>query len=156
MKTLILMALLAVTSDSQLPTQDQLPIGCPECATSAACSSACDECCDSLLGYGIIKPSDHCYDCFISPISNPFFFEDPRTLTEARFIYAHHKLPGTLGGGDLDVVALQLRAALTDRLSIVAAKDGFVFAGSDAPLDDGWNDVSMMAGTTSPLASNTT
>ena len=28
--------------------------------------------------------SDHCFDNFISPLSNPFRFEDPRSLTEVR------------------------------------------------------------------------
>ena len=100
----------------------------------------CNGCCREPL-FGLIRPTDICYSDFISPITNPVFFEDPRNLTEARFIYINHGLPAALGGGDLNVMALQLRAAITDRLSIIATKDGFIFAGPDAPIDDGWADV---------------
>ena len=76
-------------------------------------------------------------------MTNPVFFEDPRTLTEARAIYAHHKIPQLLPGLGTDPVqlfALQLRAALSDRLSLIATKDGYIV--SDSPLiDDGWADV---------------
>ena len=46
-------------------------------------------------------------------MTNPIYFEDPRTLTEARFIYFHHKVPLAAAGGDVDLFAVQLRAALT-------------------------------------------
>ena len=62
----------------------------------------------ALLGF---LPSDHCFDRFISPLSNPFFFEDPRSLTEARAIFIDNKLPATLGGSDLDVWSGQLAVA---------------------------------------------
>ena len=88
----------------------------------------------------MIKPSDHCFDDFISPMTNPTFFEDPRTLTEARGIFLNHEVPGAAGGGDVQLYALQLRAAITDRLSIIATKDGYVT--SNNPLiRDGWADV---------------
>ena len=99
----------------------------------------------------LIKPSDHCFDDFISPMSNFIFFEDPRTLTEARAVFFHHELPdsiGTLGlpGGDVQLYAVQLRFALSERLSVIAVKDGFIVADIDGgPLDsllnDGWADV---------------
>ncbi|MBL8890683.1 MAG: hypothetical protein JNL67_11960 [Planctomycetaceae bacterium] len=91
-----------------------------------------------LLGF--IKPSDHCYDDFISPMTNPTHFEDPRTLTEARFIYLRHKVPLTAAGGVVNLFALQLRAAVTERLSIIATKDGFI-ASSNPLIDDGWADL---------------
>jgi len=91
-----------------------------------------------LLG-GIIKPSDHCFDDFISPMTNPTHFEDPRNLTEARFIYLRHKVPqAILGGGEVNLFALQLRAAITDRLSVIATKDGYI----DSNLvGNGWADL---------------
>src|SRR5690349_21238803 len=62
-----------------------------EIGSPCACQPACDccepafECCDCYSGrhrlLGLFLPSDHCFDRFISPISNPFFFEDPRSLT---------------------------------------------------------------------------
>ncbi len=114
-------------------------------AEGASCSSCggSDCGCDKL--FGLIAPSDHCFDCFISPISNPLFFEDPRTLTEVRFIFVQHNLPGTAGGslgGDAQYFALQIRAALTDRLSFIANKDGFIVLNTDALADEeGFADV---------------
>lgn len=120
--------------------------GC--CGGDCGCGGGCGGACcgrGSLLGF--IQPTDLCWSGFISPMTNPVFFEDPRTLTEARLIFLHHKLPSLLGGAvpssDVQVVALQLRAALTDDLSIIATKDGFIFASPDAPLDDGWADVAL-------------
>lgn len=92
-----------------------------------------------LLG-GIIKPSDHCFDDFISPMTNPTHFEDPRNLTEARFIYLRHKVPQAAAGGEINLFALQLRAAITDRLSVIVTKDGYI-SSTNPLVDDGWADV---------------
>ena len=90
--------------------------------------------------FGLIAPSDHGFANFISPMSNPIYFEDPRTLTEARIIFANHAVPSSLGGGNVQLFAMQLRAALTENLSIIATKDGFFF--SENPLlSDGFADV---------------
>ena len=78
---------------------------------------------------------------------NFVFFEDPRTLTELRPIIVNHWVPGTIGnnipaGGTIELYALQFRVALTDRLSVIAVKDGFIVdqtgGGLDPLLDDGW------------------
>lgn len=108
---------------------------------AGGCDNCCDSCCDRFPWLPLIQPSDHCYDSFISPITNPVFFEDPRNLTEARLIFINHQLPPGLGSGDVQVVAMQIRAALTDRLSLIATKDGYIIAGNDAPHADGWADV---------------
>ncbi|MCA9187124.1 MAG: hypothetical protein KDA99_15965 [Planctomycetales bacterium] len=73
-------------------------------------------------------------------MTNPVFFEDPRTLTEARIIYLRHKVPLAATGGDVNLLAVQLRAALTDRLSIIATKDGYAWS-TNPLIDDGWADV---------------
>lgn len=87
-----------------------------------------------------LQSSDPRFDDFISPMSNPVYFEDPRTLSEARFIFLNHKVPNPAGGGDVQLYALQIRAALTDRLSLIATKDGYIV--SENPLiDDGWADI---------------
>ncbi|MFO0869535.1 MAG: hypothetical protein U0935_11440 [Pirellulales bacterium] len=107
-----------------------------------ACEEDCD-CVPKLLGF--IVPSDQCFARYISPMTNPVFFEDPRTLTEVRFIFLNHVLPnraplvgGRAGAGRAD------SPALTDRLSIIATKDGFIFTGSDPVImDDGWADVNV-------------
>ncbi|MFV0444061.1 MAG: hypothetical protein ACK5Q5_10870 [Planctomycetaceae bacterium] len=84
--------------------------------------------------------SDHDFDNFISPMSNPFFFEDPRMLTEARIIFANHHLPNSLGGDNAQLYAAQVRVRLTENLSLIANKDGFLVSQSPI-LDDGWADV---------------
>lgn len=134
------------------------------CMEDPCCDDACDACpgcggCGSLcscLGdmklLGCLKPSDHCFDDFISPMINFVFFEDPRNLTEVRPIYVYHRTPnrvGTLGvpGGDIHLWAAQIRLALTDRLSLIATKDGYIVEDiADGPLDDllddGWAAVS--------------
>ena len=112
-------------------------VGCSGCGN---CCSGCGNCCKL---FGIIAPTAPCFDGFISPMTNPFFFEDPRTLSEMRIIFAHHDIPrGTLAGGDVQLMAVQVRAALTDRLSILATKDGFIF-GQPNGHPDGWIDVAM-------------
>jgi hypothetical protein len=82
--------------------------------------------CDGLLGYGIIKPSDRCFDDFISPMTNPVFFEDPRTLTEMRLIFINHELPNSIGGHSIQAYAPQFRIALTERLSFIATKGSVI------------------------------
>lgn len=75
-------------------------------------------------------------------MTNPVYFEDPRQLTEARAIFIDHKLPVLLGApaGDIRLFALQVRARLTDRLSLIAVKDGYV--DSSSPLiQNGWADI---------------
>lgn len=71
--------------------------------------------------------SDHCFDNFIGPVSNPVFSKDPRSLTEARALFIHNKIDPNhpLGTGDFQAYALQLRLALTERLTLIADKDGY-------------------------------
>jgi hypothetical protein len=123
-----------------------------ESADAASAECGCEESayggnCDCSRNYGLgglcslIQPSDHCFDDFISPMTNPVFFEDPRNLTEARVIFLNHKVPLTAGGGDIQLYATQLRAALTDRLSLIASKDGYIVS-QNPVVGDGWADVS--------------
>jgi hypothetical protein len=60
-----------------------------------------------------------------------------------RFIFLNHITPPALGADSVRLLAMQIRARLTERLSLIATKDGFIM--SDSPLlNDGWADV--MAG----------
>jgi hypothetical protein len=115
---------------------------CDACELS--CDGGCDAACncgsEGLLGMGIVKPSDKCFNDFISPMTNPVFFEDPRTLSEVRFIFLSHELPPALGGNTVQVYAMQVRAALTKRLSLIATKDGFIYTQSPV-LDSGFADI---------------
>lgn len=90
--------------------------------------------------FGLIGQSDHGFSNFISPMTNPIYFEDPRTLTEIRTIFVNHTIPNALGGGSTQLIAAQARAALTENLSIIATKDGFFFA-ENGLMSDGFADV---------------
>ncbi len=73
--------------------------------------------------------SDHCFDRFISPVSNPFFFEDPRSLTELRPVFIYQHIPGStplFHGGSFEGFFLQGRLAFNDIFSIVVHKLGYV------------------------------
>lgn len=125
---------------------------CASCGTGCTCGSNCycasgSGCQESCL-CGIIKSSDSCFDDFISPITNPLFFEDPRTLTEIRPIYASHWIPNSnpvFEGGNVQYLAAQIRIALTERLSIIATKDGYIWLNSEnedvVPDEEGWADI---------------
>jgi hypothetical protein len=74
--------------------------------------------------------SDHCFDNFISPVTNPFLFEDPRSLTEVRPIFIYNATPTRnpiFHGGDIEFVGLQARVAFTDWFSFVLNKAGGVW-----------------------------
>lgn len=70
----------------------------------------------------------------ITPVANPIYFEDPRITSEVRPIFMQHWLPDTFDfsggsvplGGDAQVFAVQLRYALTERLALIATKDGYI------------------------------
>lgn len=124
-------------------------LGCPSDFTSSySCGNGydgCGCCGDRLLGLFLSPRDTTAMACFISPITNPVYFEDPRTLTEARPVFIQHKVPfrPPLAGGDVQLIAVQLRAAVTENLSIVATKDGFITASNEVPLQDGWADVNL-------------
>ncbi len=79
----------------------------------------------------------------IAPVTNPIFFESPLAQSEVRPIFMHHRLDsGFVGGGSVNVYAVQLRYAVNDRLAIIATKDGFIE--TDTPgigNRDGWGDL---------------
>lgn len=72
--------------------------------------------------------SDHAFDGFVSPFSNPVQFKDPRSTTEARgiFIAAWSDPAMPLGDTTAQIYALQLKAAVTERFQVFADKDGIV------------------------------
>ena len=84
----------------------------------------------------------------ISPVANPIYFEDPRVTSEVRPIFMNHWFPDTFHfkggsaplGGEVQVYALQLRYALTDRLGLIASKDGYIVMRPDHTLshESGW------------------
>ncbi len=78
------------------------------------------------------------YAGFSAPMSAPFLFEDPFITTGVSVWSIWQELPGrsVFRGGDLQAVAVQLRVALTDRLGLIATKDGRVKLNPDRDLLD--------------------
>ncbi len=157
----VLLGCVAILGQQQVAKAELYSTGGDCCEEVGCCDSGCGESC-ALFGCeglslfagdcnskGLIKPTDHCFDDFVSPMINFVFFEDPRTLTELRPIFVNHWVPSGIGpggavsaGGSIQLYALQFRAALTDRLSLIAVKDGFIVDNTggtlDTVLDDGW------------------
>jgi hypothetical protein len=72
--------------------------------------------------------SDKAFCDFVSPLSNPFYFEDPRSLSEVRGIGFYQGIPGNdafFRGGNGYFIGGQGRLALTQRISLVVHKVGF-------------------------------
>ena len=83
--------------------------------------------------------SDHCFDEFISPLSNPFLFEDPRSLTEIRPIYMFQVTPNSnpiYNAGTLNWLGFQGRLAVTERLSFVLHKTGVIWNDPNNPTGE--------------------
>jgi len=76
---------------------------------------------------------------YVPPLTNPLFNESPFITSEVRLVYAYHSIPDDFpsispGGGNIQVIAGQICLKLTDRLALIATKDGFAFANFDSPL----------------------
>ncbi len=70
---------------------------------------------------------------FISPVSNPFYFEDPRALTELRPVFIWQATPDSntvFAAGNNYLFHLQGRLAVTDWMTIVIHKLGFTNMGA--------------------------
>jgi hypothetical protein len=86
------------------------------------------------------------FEHFYNPVGNPLYFETPLIQTSARLLYLYHQFDddSQLQGGDLTVLAVQARVALTERLAFIATKDGYSFLEAGAlPEEEGWNDVAL-------------
>lgn len=86
------------------------------------------------------------FDHFADPIGNPLYFETPVNSSSLRLLYLYHGFPGDsqLQGGDLNILAVQIRLAITERLGFIATKDGYSWLDADAlPKEDGWNDLAL-------------
>lgn len=81
----------------------------------------------------------------ISPVTNPLFFEDPHINSEVRPIVMYHNIDDDFvtQGGIARVAAVQVRWAITDRLALIATKDGFISLHPSRvlPHADGWADI---------------
>jgi hypothetical protein len=83
--------------------------------------------------------SDQAFPGFISPVSNPFLFEDPLALTEVKPIFMWQGTPSSNGpfhGGDIEYFGLQARVAVTERLSFVMSELGMLWTEVHQPDAD--------------------
>ena len=95
-----------------------------------------------LAGTVAVDTSSEGFDQARRPISNPTLFDLALPTTNLHPIFVYHGLPDHINttagklplGGDVEVYALQFEYALNERLSIVAAKDGYVSMNPDKTL----------------------
>ncbi|MEM7225428.1 MAG: hypothetical protein AAF495_20800 [Pseudomonadota bacterium] len=82
---------------------------------------------------------------YVPPVSNFIFNETPYITTELVPLFAYHELSNDFvtGGGNAQVIALQARLAITERLGFIATKDGYSWLNFDnvLPDTDGWNNI---------------
>src|SRR5579875_1906942 len=90
-------------------------------------SGCCGE--DASATGRCLLQSDHAFDYFASPVTNPFLFEDPRALTELKPLFIYAAAPRTnpiFRGGNEGFYGLQARLAVTERLSLTINELGFI------------------------------
>jgi hypothetical protein len=78
---------------------------------------------------GLFQSDQAFNDFFISPVTNPFYFADPRALTEIRPIFIYQKASDNtpiIGGGSSEFFGVQGSVAICENFSIVIDKLGFV------------------------------
>jgi hypothetical protein len=98
-----------------------------------------------FCGCGGRRPfeSDHCFDGFISPVTDPFLFEDPRSLTQVRPIFLYQTIPSKnpgFKGGNIEFFGIEASVALTERWSVILSKLGGIWinpSGSALPPYNG-------------------
>lgn len=86
------------------------------------------------------------YEDFVMPVGMFVYFEDPFITTDLRVFYVYHEIPdgSVLRGGQVQLVAAQIRVALTERLAFIATKDGYSWVDSHVTsAGDGWNDFAI-------------
>jgi hypothetical protein len=85
-----------------------------------------------FCGTAARKPfqSDHSFDGFISPITAPAYFEDPRSLTEIRPYLLLQSIPNknpVFHGGNIEWFGVEASVALTEHWSIKMEKLGAIW-----------------------------
>jgi hypothetical protein len=78
--------------------------------------------------------SDCEFKNFSSPVTNPFYFEDPRALTEIRPLFIWQHTPSSnpaFGGGNNFVLAARGSVAFTPNISLVVSKFGWSFLNAE-------------------------
>jgi len=108
------------------------------CFTSSAAAFDFDP--KGSLGEGKFKR-------YVPPLAQPYFNETPYITTEARLVYLYNEIPKgfVTGGGSINIFAAQIRVALTERLGLIATKDGYTVLHFDnvLPDTDGFENISF-------------
>ncbi|MFN0069497.1 MAG: hypothetical protein ACKVYV_17915 [Limisphaerales bacterium] len=98
----------------------------------------------AALGLACAATAQGWTDEAIAPVTNPIFFESALIQSEVRPLFMWHRLDEDFLGTEADVrlYAVQLRWAVTDRLAIIATKDGYIEIEPDAGSNsDGWANI---------------
>jgi hypothetical protein len=80
--------------------------------------------------------SDHAFENMVSPVTMPFYFEDPRALTELRPILIYQGASShnpIFHGGHSEFFGTQARLAFTDQFSFVVNELGFISLNPNHP-----------------------
>ena len=83
--------------------------------------------------------SDREFEFFTSPVSNPFYFEDPRALTEVRPIFMWQHTPGAnpvWNGGNNFFLGGRGSVAFTENITLNVSKLGFDWIGPNIGTPD--------------------
>jgi hypothetical protein len=74
----------------------------------------------------------------VAPVSMPTVNEEPRIATELRPMFMYTKISDDFvtRGGHYSVVAVQARVAITERIGLIATKDGYIFLRPDELVED--------------------
>lgn len=88
---------------------------------------------------------------FISPVTNPIQFEDPRATTEVRPIFMYHRIADEFvtTGGNIYAIQLQLRLALSERFALMINKLGYTWLDPDREVQGfyenggGWSNLAF-------------
>jgi hypothetical protein len=83
--------------------------------------------------------SDRAFEVFASPVTNPFYFEDPRALTEIRPIFIWQHTPNTnavFNGGNNFALAARGSVAFTPNISLVLNRFGWSFNDANVGAPD--------------------
>lgn len=115
-------------------------------ALSLATAALCGSLLPGLAGTPVtdkkaVQPEET-EDIVVHPITGPYWHEDSFITSDVRPVFAYHHFPSSVfGGGRALVYAAQLRVKLTDRLQLVAYKDGYMDIQTEGYNNQGWNDI---------------
>lgn len=93
---------------------------------------------DSFFDFhGSIGEEEGKFQTYVPPVSGSLLNETPQITTELRPMFWFHKIPkeSVAGDGNVYLVAMQARIALTERLGFIATKDGYAWIKPEKTLD---------------------